>query len=139
MDIAVIQGELPGSQSQTLLDIFKELEPEIRKAVEIDPNTKFQFIYAAPESKKTMDVTAQQILEMLKVLNPTAVHDERIPDSLVAEYQELLRNFFKSTRNIFNQTTGSDVKWALARLAGAGSSTTLSFFYGMNLPIQLLR
>lgn len=133
-NIDVIQGTIPADKSELLIEVIKSLEPQLQKIVKYEPNTKIKFI-SALEGEGSQEMTAAQLLEVLRQINPKAIEKTSIPPNLLAEYKELMINFFYGTKNIFNKTSKNDLSWAFARLIGSGTGTTLGFYYGSGFPL----
>lgn len=136
VDIDVIKGFLPGSHANILVDIMMELEPELRQSIELMPDTKIEFVNTSDPSQKKISVHAQDILDILEKIKSVNKTDYKIPNSLAAEYAELLTNMFKGTVKIFDKTTGQDVFWSFLRVAGSGGITTIGFTVG-NIPLPV--
>lgn len=131
VDLDVIRGEFKGEDSSKLIRVLKQLEPEIRQAYALDPATKFQFIYIADEREKEVRFEALEIINFLESINnQTEVTTEKVKFSTA----EKLRNVFTS---MFDKTSKSDIYWSLARLAGGGTSATLSFYLGSDMPLPV--
>ncbi len=135
VSMEIIRGTVPAESANVIVDIIEKLEPQIRKAAELDPNIKFDFRYLAPESEKAINPTALELYDILKDIKATNFVEERIPDSLAQEYKELLKGFVEGSKNLFNETTKNEVSFSFVRMFGAGGLSYASFHYGLNIPI----
>jgi hypothetical protein len=131
VDLDVIRGQFKAEDADKLVKVLQQLEPEIRSAYELDPNTKFMFVYVADEKEKQISIQAKEILDLLSGINKNvSVTEEKIKFSTA----EKLRKAFSS---VFDKTSKSDLYWSLARFAGGGTSATLSFHLGSGLPLPV--
>ena len=128
-DIDLIRGEFESKDFDKFIKILKKLEPQIRRAYELDPSTKFQFLYASGPNEKEMRIEAQEVLNLLSDIEKNISVTK---ETISLERIKKMKDFFV---NAFDQTSKSDIYWALARLAFGGSSATLSFYVGSQLPL----
>src|SRR5690606_36931976 len=110
------------------------LEPQIKKAYELNPNVRFQFNYITAEGNNTLDVQAEELLDVLKSIDPrTKTLEEKINSNVASKLKSILSKTFSSqtyvnaTQHAFDKTTRSDVMWSLMRFTFAGGASTFSF------------
>jgi len=131
VDIDVIRGEFKGEDSGKLIRLLKQLEPEIRQAYALNPETKFQFVYVADEKEKEIRFEALEIINFLESINnQTEITTEKIKSSTAEKFKSLFAK-------MFDKTSKSDFYWSLARFAGGGTSATLSFHLGSGMPLPV--
>ncbi len=131
IDLDVIRGQFKAKDSEKILEVLNQLKSEIEESYRLNPNTKFEFVHIADENEKNVDLTATEILEILKdINNETNAVDVKIESSKAAKF----KSFFA---HLFDKTSKSDIYWSLARVAGSGTSAYVSFHYGSGFPIPV--
>jgi hypothetical protein len=134
LEVSVARGEVAGHEINKVIKIFKMMEPDIRKAHALDPNTKFQFFHITDTRHENAQyLAATEILDFLKTIDAgTSGETVRIDNNVVDKFK-------KAFGSIFDQTSTSDIYWGMLRLAGSGTSSTFSFFVaGFPIPVSLI-
>lgn len=128
--IDLIQGEVKAHQFNVIIAVLEQLEPQLRRAFELNPNTKFEpVIVTAEGEERLLDATIQDVLNFINDIREGKVTRVSINQSTA----QRIRGFFSRA---FEKTTAEDVKWGLARLAINGTSATISL-YITNVPFPI--
>ncbi len=134
VEIDVLRGELEQESVHNVRKLLEHLAPQIRKVHEANPDSRFQFNYISEQGETALDVTAQEILSVLRDIDPdTRTNEEKIDSVISTKLKAILNKTFSSetysdaTRRAFDKTTKNDVMWALMRFVAAGGSTTWAF------------
>jgi hypothetical protein len=127
LTVDIARGQVGSHELTKIVQVFRMMEPQIRKAYELDPNLKIKFYHITDSSNHTY-VPATEILDFLESISKGVLHENIRIDQTTADKLKA------ALGSIFDQTSRSDLYWGMARLAGGGSSSIFSFYFS-NLPL----